>query len=76
MTATIPRAEVDAVMQRFDSCWHGKSDALFTYVVREYAYDLRDEATKADYRQLDRSEMLDVAARLEALADKYEAAAR
>ena len=73
MSALIPRAEIDTIMERYGDRWAGKND-LPAQAVRDVAADYRRYADDPDYDSQLREQFLAEADDLDALADRYEQA--
>lgn len=67
---TIPRAEIVAVMERYDDSWTLDSDPA-SGVVRHVVAEYRENADYAD-SDAERTSLLGEALALDALADRYE----
>lgn len=74
MTVLIPRAEIDAIMERYGDSWSGRND-LPAQAVRDVAADYRRYADDPSYDGQSPEQFLAEAAELDALVDRIEAAA-
>ncbi len=72
MPVLIPRAEIDAVMERYGDSWAGRND-LPAAAVREVTLSYRNNATHVrPMADEEAARLLAEADALDALADRYE----